>query len=426
MNNKTLLLLVIILGMLLIALMTKNGDLAWMALPFLVYLAVGILQAPNPNSVHLDAARKLNETMLEGKSTVEMEITVSNNGGVLDNLFLFDPLPEGIQITNGYPRQRLALRSGEDVIMHYSCSGYRGQYSWKIIRAIASDPLGLFETEISLPATADHFVAPEYSKFQRLNIYPSGTLHSPGPIPARLAGSGTDFFGVREYHPGDSLRWLDWRLIARHPHQYFTKEFEQEEIADIGLILDARQKSYLQLDGKNLFEYAISAVSSLAEVFLQRGHRVSMVALNKNIVTIYPGYGKRQLNRIFRCLSTMSVGTNSTISRLDTLPLRIFSRHALMIIISPWINDDVPFFRRLRASGYQVLLISPDPVEFSASLYAKDPVNQLAVRATRLERRLKLREITQLQIKVIDWPVNLSLYPLVRDAIGHTRGQREL
>jgi len=51
-----------------------------------------------------------------------------------------------------------------------------------------------------------------------------------GSIPARLGGSGTDFFGVREYHPGDSLRSLDWRLTARHPRQFFTKEFEQEEM----------------------------------------------------------------------------------------------------------------------------------------------------------------------------------------------------
>ena len=36
------------------------------------------------------------------------------------------------------------------------------------------------------------------------------------------------------------LRRLDWRLTARHPRQFFTKEFEQESIADVGLIVDAR------------------------------------------------------------------------------------------------------------------------------------------------------------------------------------------
>jgi uncharacterized protein (DUF58 family) len=267
---------------------------------------------------------------------------------------------------------------------------------------------------------------PEYNRFQRLNIRPRGTLHSPGSIPARLAGSGTDFWGIREYHPGDSLRWLDWRLVARHPRQFFTKEFEQEEIADIGLILDARQKAYVQVDGDELFEYAVSATSSLAEAFLQQGHRVSLLALNGSILAVYPGYGKVQLKRILRSLSTVETGDNFSINRLDYLPLRVFSSHALLVVISPLVNDDTPFFYRLRASGYQVLAISPDPFDFAAALFAKDRPSQMALRATRLKRRLRLRDIAQLQIKVIDWPVKQPLYPLVRGAISPTRGQREL
>jgi uncharacterized protein (DUF58 family) len=425
MNSRISLLLIIILGLLLTALAAKNGDLAWMALPFLVYLGIGLLHAPTSDSIHLAARRLVRRTGSGLQSTVAMEITVNNQGGLLDNLLLLDALPQGIHLASGQSCLRLSLRSGEEATLRYAFLENRGQYSWKMLQAIASDPLGLFTIERSLPAPTDYYVQPGYSKFQRLNIRPRGTLHSPGSIPARLAGSGTDFWGVREYHPGDSLRWLDWRLIARHPRQYFTKEFEQEEIADIGLILDARQKAYLRIGEDNLFEYAVSAASSLAEVFLGQGHRLSLLALNEAIVTIYPGYGKGQLNRILRCLSTIETGGHPSTSRLDYLPLRMFSSHALLIIISPWINEEVPFFRRLRASGYQALLISPDPFEFAAPLMAKDRPGQLAFRLARLKRRLKLAEITQLHANVIDWPVHAPLYPLVRGAISQTRGQRE-
>ena len=426
MNSKILILLVIISGLLLGALITQNGDLAWMALPFLAYLGIGALQAPISGSVHLDAARLVDKTRSENAPSVEMEITVTNQGASLDNLFLYDPLLAGVHLTDGQSYQRLALQKGEEAVLRYSFVEKRGKLSWETIQAVASDPLDLFRIEQSLPAKAVHYVMPEYTRFQRLNIHPRGTLHAPGSIPARLAGSGTDFWGIREYHPGDSLRWLDWRLLARHPHQFFTKEFEQEEVADIGLILDARQKAYVQVDGDELFEYAVGATGSLAEAFLQQGHRVSLLALNEKVVVVYPGYGKVHLRRILRSLSTIKTGDNASSSRLDYLPLRTFSTQALLVIVSPLVNQDISFFYRLRAKGYQTFVISPDPFDFTAPLFAKDRISQMAFRAARLKRRLMLRDIVQLQIKVVDWPVNQPLYPLVRTTIQRARGQREV
>jgi len=45
-------------------------------------------------------------------------------------------------------------------------------------------------------------VYPPIKKFKAIPLRPRNTVHSPGSIPARLGGNGTDFFGVREYHPG--------------------------------------------------------------------------------------------------------------------------------------------------------------------------------------------------------------------------------
>ena len=154
----------------------------------------------------------------------------------------------------------------------------------------------------------------------------------------------------REYHPGDPLRTLDWRLTARHPRRFFTREFEQEEIAEIGLILDARRNTELRIGEESLFEYGVQATASLAEMFLHQGHRVSLLAFGENMLTAFPGYGKRQLHRIMSCLSKAKVATeNSALGRLDLLPIRIFPPHALMIVISSLAATDRSFFQRLRA-----------------------------------------------------------------------------
>ena len=47
MNNKTLGVGLILFGLLIVALITRNGDIAWMMLPFLAYLVTGIFQTPS-------------------------------------------------------------------------------------------------------------------------------------------------------------------------------------------------------------------------------------------------------------------------------------------------------------------------------------------------------------------------------------------
>ncbi len=426
MNSKVAVLFLIILGLLLSAMLLRNGDLAWMALPFLFYLVTGILQAPDPGVVQLQASRQVSKSDSQGPATIDVEVTVSNQGTALGSLFLADPLLEGMKITDGQPCQRMPVRSGEEIALTYSFEAKRGRYDWKTIQAVASDPFGLIELKYTLPAQADLYVQPPHERFNRLALRPRTTLHAPGSIPARLGGRGTDFWGVREYHPGDSLRWLDWRLTARHPGKFFTKEFEQEEIADIGLILDARERTDLRIGESSLFEHALSATASLAEVFLHQGHRVSLLALTDTMVWVFPGYGKIQLNRIMRVLSRIQSGANEMINSLDYLPLRMFSSHALLLVLSPLVSSDWPFFPRLRSHGYQALLVSPDPFDFMRQAYPSGKAHELAFRAARLERCLQLRDIAQLQIPVIDWQVSRPLYPLVSHAIGRARGQREM
>ncbi len=144
------------------------------------------------------------------------------------------------------------------------------------------------------------------------------------------------------------------------------------------------------------------------------------------MLNVFPGYGKTQLHRVMNCLSKAKVEAEGRASaRLDFLPIRMFPSHALMIVISPLMAGDRAFFQRLRAYEYQALLISPDAIKFAYPILSQDITNRLAIRATRIERRIQLSDIAQLQIPVIDWQVDQPLFPLVRTALIRSRGQRE-
>jgi len=426
MNNKTLVVGLVIFSLFIVALITRNGDIGWMMLPFLSYLGAGILQAPVLERARFNVTRTLEQNQSNGITSVDVNLAIQNQASETICLFIDEKVQQGMKITDGGLQRWVVLRSGEQEELKYTFNAMRGNFFWNDVRTVVGDPLGLIETEMFLPANAMIQIRPQIKKFKAIPFRPHSTLHSPGSIPARLGGSGTNFFGVREYHSGDSLRRLDWRLTARHPRKFFTKEFEQEEIAEIGLLLDARQCSELKIGEESLFESCVGATASLAEMFLHQGHRVGLLVVGETMLNAFPGYGKTQLHHIMGCLSKAKVeAENGTSISLDFSPIRVFPSHALIIIISPITPADWPLFLRLRAYGYQVVLVSPDPIDFASTTLAQDTTNRLAVRAARLERRLRLNDIAQLQIPVIDWQISQPLFPLVRNALTRTRGQRE-
>ncbi len=411
-------------GLLLAALMTRNGDVALMALPFLAYLGAGIWETPSLEALRLNATRVLQATRSGGATTITVRVTLRHEGRQMVSLRLADPLQPGMKITRGDLRQWVALEGREVTQFEYDFESERGSFRWQVLQAVAGDSFGLFESELAVAAPADIQVQPRINQVRPFLPRPDSTLHSPGSVLAHRGGSGTDFWGVREYHPGDPMRRLDWRLMARHPRQFFSKEFEQEESADIGLILDARQRSDIQLGNDSLFEHTIRATASLADAFLHQGHRVSLLIFGGQMRAEFPGYGKVQRNRILRALARAQVDADTSGLSLGFVPLRMFASGALIVVLSTLAPDDASLFPRLRARGNQVLLICPDPIDFARLSVDQDPAGRLALRAARVERHLALRKIAQLHVRVIDWQVDRPLAPLVRYAFHPARGER--
>src|SRR5262249_16147735 len=146
--------------------------------------------------------------------------------------------------------------------LEYSVEAKRGEYGQYLARAYARDTFGLFETLIVYETTPRLVVQPRYPKLDRIKIRPPQTRGFAGPIAARQGGTGIGFWGIREYQPGDSQRHINRRLSARMDQGLYTNVFEQERVADVGLILDARERTNVTSAAGSLFEYAIRATAA--------------------------------------------------------------------------------------------------------------------------------------------------------------------
>jgi uncharacterized protein (DUF58 family) len=224
---------------------------------------------------------------------------------------------------------------------------------------------------------------------------------------------------VREYQLGDPLRSVNWRVTARHEDSLFANEFEQERIADIGIILDARQQTEVQNSSGILFEFSVRATAALADVFLRDGNRVGLLVYGRGMDRTFPGTGKVQRERIMRALARARTGSNMALENLEYLPTRFFPAKSEVILVSPLAQSDLAVLTRLRALGYSVLVVSPDPVNFEALTLGHDKIIDLAFRLARIERVLLLRNLQRMGIQVIDWQVDQPINRAIQVAAGH-------
>ena len=140
----------------------------------------------------------------------------------------------GFQV-DGEPRQVTDIAAGGDSAVRLSTpTTRRGWLAAPRVRLVTRFPLGLFR--------AWSYWRPD----AKVLVYPRPELPAP-PLPSSGAasedGHGTvgldNFAGIRSYQPGDPMRHLAWRQIARHDPalggQLVTKHFEGGAVAELCL-----------------------------------------------------------------------------------------------------------------------------------------------------------------------------------------------
>lgn len=385
----------------------RNPGLLAMTLLLLAYLGVGLLTRPAPPDLVVE--RSIQPQRAEQGQPVEVELEIANQGSRQHLFTLQDQLAPALSLVAGSPILTLRLEGGASVTMSYSVRGGRGLYRFQQAHLTCSDPLGLWNHVVSLPAPGRFFVLPQPAKTRRVSLRPRQTLSYAGSIPSRQAGAGVEFYGVRDYLPGDPQRRINWKASARAWDTYFTNDYRQERVADVRLILDARRRSDIHVGGDSLFEYSVNAAATLAQDLLGGGNRVGLLVYGQYLDLTHPGYGKLQYERILRALARAQPGDSLVFGKLEFLPTRFLPLSAHLVLVSPLHSDDRFTLRRLRARGYQVLALSPDPVAFEASRAPQDDRFRQGLRLAGLERRLLLNQVRRTGTLVVNWEVHTSL-----------------
>jgi uncharacterized protein (DUF58 family) len=315
----------------------------------------------------------------------------------------------------------LRLSKGESYTFAYTVTGPRGGYGYGVLEAQVNDHLAVSRSKVRAEAKGHLFVLPPLMRVRNISIRPRRTRVYAGSIPARAGGSGTEFFGVREYQPGDSPHSINWRASARYTDMLYANEYQQDRVVDVGIVLDGRSLTNEFAHGHSLFEYSVQAAASIADALLSQGNRVGLLLYAGYLGWTLPGYGKIQRERIMHALANAKTGDSQVFSDLEHMPTRLFPPESQIVFVSPLNEDDLKPLIQLRAQGYNVLVISPNPVKFELSYLPSSNVNiDLAGRVIHMERILLLQKLQRANIQVLDWDVKEPFDSLVKRKLGRS------
>jgi uncharacterized protein (DUF58 family) len=152
-------------------------------------------------------------------------------------------------------------------------------------------------------------------------------------------GFSVEYLDHRPYSPGDEIRSLDWKLLAR-TDKYFVKLFEEETNLRATILLDCSRSMTFQSGRLSKLEYGSYLAAALAYLMLKQNDAVGLVLFDHDIrAALMPRARPTQFRRILDLLESPPTGNDTDIgSLLHRLADRARQR-GLIILISDLIDD---------------------------------------------------------------------------------------
>lgn len=134
-----------------------------------------------------------------------------------------------------------------------------------------------------------------------------------GEYHSAFKGKGMSFREVKEYSPGDDVRFIDWNVSARYAHPY-SKVFEEERELVVMLLIDTSTSNIFGTVGKRKKDLIIEMAATLAFSAINNNDKVGVIFFSDKMEKyIPPKKGRIHALYIVRELLTLqpkSKGTN--------------------------------------------------------------------------------------------------------------------
>jgi uncharacterized protein (DUF58 family) len=150
-------------------------------------------------------------------------------------------------------------------------------------------------------------------------------------------GHGLDLADIREYEPGDDVRYIDWNVSARMDTPYVRQYLEDREVAahfllDLSPSVDFGTTETLKRD------QLVDFLAVLARLLTRHGNKVGAVLYAGKVEKTVPaGSGKMQVLRLINDVQTLprlQSAPYTSVSELIEHALRTIKRRSVIFLVS--------------------------------------------------------------------------------------------
>ncbi len=198
----------------------------------------------------------------------------------------------------------VTIPSGESRTIKYSLRPVkRGEYSFGVVNAFVSSPLGIFARRFRF--SADKFV-PVYPSYIQMRKYEllaiSNRLTEVGIKKIRRIGHNTEFELIKEYVSGDDVRTLNWKATARRGH-LMVNHYQDERSQQVYSLIDKGRVMKMPFDGMSLLDYAINATLVISNIAIKKSDKAGLITFQDKIGVMVPaGKNSNQMGKILEVL----------------------------------------------------------------------------------------------------------------------------
>lgn len=277
----------------------------------------------------LRADREVPARIRQGE-TVPIRLTVRCERGTgLSSFLVRDRIPAA---DGAEPAAWISgLGRGDAVAVEFEIPAtLRGEHDLGPVEVLCQDPLGLFRRRRRLACPGKLLVQPRWEPVdfpplpgRRRSALVSGEH-------ASVEGGGEEFFGIREYRRGDSLRHVHWRTTARNG-KLTVRQFENEAHPDIALYVDTAAPN--DEEDASALDRCAAVAASLGLQALSSNSRLVCAAAGGQRLHLIGGEAERRILLRFLARLKPRPGTGPDAGLTEMLPL-VTGRESVLAVLA--------------------------------------------------------------------------------------------
>ncbi len=162
-----------------------------------------------------------------------------------------------------------------------------------------------------------------------------------GEYQTAFKGKGMAFSEVREYQPGDDVRFIDWNVTARY-NAPFVKVFEEEREMTVILLIDVSASGNFGTQEQFKRELATEISAILAFSAIKNNDKVGVIFFTDKVEQFIPAKkGKSHILRIIReVLAFQPTGKGTNIARALEYFNSVIKKRSICFILSDFISKE--------------------------------------------------------------------------------------